>query len=319
MAKDKRGPAELVLTAAVARKHYLQGLSKVEIADELGISRFKVARLLDAAIESGIVRFEIAAAGDIDLDRSARLQERYGLRHAIVLDSAHLEAESLPNALGAVAAQALSEILEPGDVLGLPWSRSVLTMARALADHDLPPVDVVQISGAMAVPGYDTSAVDIVRRAARASGGRGAIFYAPLLLDDAANAANLRREPQVAQVLAEGARVSVAVVGVGAWAPGESTLYDAACEADREAVAATGAVGEFAGTFFDRAGRPVQTPLSDRVIAISAEHLAQVREVIGIVSGESKRDAVRAAFAGGMLNALVTDVVLADALLADDA
>ncbi|KYH45165.1 sugar-binding transcriptional regulator [Branchiibius sp. NY16-3462-2] len=317
MTKDRRGPAELVLTATVARKHYLQGRSKVEIADELGLSRFKVARLLDAAIETGIVRFEIVAAGDIDLDRSARLQERYGLRHAIVLDSARLEPETLPEAMGTVAAQALSEILEPGDVLGLPWSRSVLTMARALADHDLPPVDVVQISGAMAVPGYDTSAVDIVRRAARASGGHGAIFYAPLLLDDADNAANLRREPQVAEVLAQGARVTVAVVGIGAWAPGDSTLYDAACDADREAVRAAGAVGEFAGTFFDVAGRPLRTPLSDRIIAISAEHLGQVREVIGIATGESKRDAVRAAFAGGILNAVVTDAVLADALLAD--
>lgn len=317
MTKDRRGPAELVLTATVARKHYLQGRSKVEIADELGLSRFKVARLLDAAIETGIVRFEIVAAGDIDLDRSARLQERYELRHAIVLDSARLEPETLPDAMGTVAAQALSEILEPGDVLGLPWSRSVLTMARALADHDLPPVDVVQISGAMAVPGYDTSAVDIVRRAARASGGHGAIFYAPLLLDDADNAANLRREPQVADVLAQGARVTVAVVGIGAWAPGDSTLYDAVCDADREAVRAAGAVGEFAGTFFDVAGRPLRTPLSDRIIAISAEHLGQVREVIGIATGESKRDAVRAAFAGGILNAVVTDAVLADALLAD--
>ena len=36
---DDDGPAELVMLAAVARRHYLQNQSKVEIADALGISR----------------------------------------------------------------------------------------------------------------------------------------------------------------------------------------------------------------------------------------------------------------------------------------
>lgn len=317
MAKDKRGPAEQVLTAVVARKHYVQGRSKVEIADELGISRFKVARLLDAAVEHGIVRFEIVTSGDIDLERSARLQETFGLRHAIVLNSAHLEPERIPEELGRVAAQALSEILTEDDVLGLPWSRTVLTMAHALADYELPPVDVVQISGAMAVPGYDTSAVDIVRRVARASGGRGSIFYAPLLLDDAANAASLRQEPQVADVLSQCRRVTIAVVGVGGWSPGASTLYDAASPADRAAVREAGAIGEFAGMFFDETGRPCRTAMSDRVIAISPEDLANVHEVIGIASGPGKAPAVRAAFASGILNSVVTTQELADAVMGD--
>jgi hypothetical protein len=45
-------PAQLILLASVARRYYLEGRSKVEIADELGLSRFKVARLLDAAWSS---------------------------------------------------------------------------------------------------------------------------------------------------------------------------------------------------------------------------------------------------------------------------
>src|SRR5688500_12716080 len=47
------GPAELVLTATVARRFYLEGVSKIDIAAELGMSRFKVARMLDRARETG--------------------------------------------------------------------------------------------------------------------------------------------------------------------------------------------------------------------------------------------------------------------------
>jgi DNA-binding transcriptional regulator LsrR (DeoR family) len=50
------GPARLVLAAAVARRYYLEGETKVEIAGQLGLSRFKVARLLEEARASGIVR-----------------------------------------------------------------------------------------------------------------------------------------------------------------------------------------------------------------------------------------------------------------------
>src|SRR5579863_699330 len=37
-------PSEVVLAARVARQFYLEGVSKVDIAGRLGISRFRVAR-----------------------------------------------------------------------------------------------------------------------------------------------------------------------------------------------------------------------------------------------------------------------------------
>ena len=310
---ERRGPAELVLAAAVARRHYLAGQSKIEIADELGLSRFKVARLIDFARDSGIVRIEIVADGELDLDRSAQLQERYGLRHAVVVDGSRVDSSALPEQLGAAAARLLSEVLTDTDVLGLPWSRSVDTMTRALGD--LPPVDVVQLSGAMEVEGHDSSAVDIVRRAARATGGGSSIFYAPLLLDEATGAATLRREPQVARVLAQASRVTTAVVGVGAWGPGMSTVFDAVTPQDREAIRSLGVIGELAGVFFDGDGRLVEAELSERIVTISPEALRGIDEVIAIVSGEAKAEAVRAALAGGLVNAVVADTTLAEALL----
>lgn len=310
---ERRGPAELVLAAAVARRHYIAGQSKIEIADELGLSRFKVARLIEFARDSGIVRIEIVADGELDLDRSAQLKECYGLLHAVVVDGGRLEPAALPEHLGAAAARLLSEVLTESDVLGLPWSRSVDTMTRAL--RDLPAVDVVQLSGAMEVVGHDSSAVDIVRRAARITGGGSSIFYAPLLLDDASGAATLRREPQVARSLAQASRVTTAVMGIGAWAAGRSTIFDAVTPADRKSVRELGVVGELAGVFFDAQGSLVEPPLSERIVTISPELLRGIREVVAIVSGAPKAEAVRAALAGGLVNAVVADAELCDELL----
>ena len=314
MGKEQRRPAELVLAAAVARRHYLHGQSKVVVAGALGISRFKVARLIEFAREAGLVRIEIVADGEIDLDRSVRLQEAFGLRHAVVLDGAGLDFPTLSDHLGNATAQLLSEILTEDDVLGLPWARSIDIMTRSL--RNLPRIDVVQLTGAMQVPGIESSAVDIVRRAARVTGGRASVFYAPLVLDDAAVARTLRRDSQVASVLAEASLVTTAVMGLGSWSAGLSTVFDAVSPADRDACREAGCVGEIGGRLFDAEGRFINPPLAERIVTIGSDDLLAIREVIAIVSGEGKAAAVQAALKGGLVNSLVADVPMADALLA---
>src|ERR1044072_5054349 len=75
------GPAQLVLTASVARRYYLDGRSKVEIAEEFALSRFKVARILEDARQIGVVRIEIGVPGTIDVELSERLMDALGLTH----------------------------------------------------------------------------------------------------------------------------------------------------------------------------------------------------------------------------------------------
>src|SRR5262252_10282983 len=80
-------PSEVVLAARVARQFYLEGVSKVDIADQLGISRFRVARLLDAAREAGMVRIEIGLpGGSLDTGLSAELCSAFGLEQAFVFN-----------------------------------------------------------------------------------------------------------------------------------------------------------------------------------------------------------------------------------------
>ena len=87
MAGQHVGPAQVVLRASIARRYYLDGRSKIQIAEEFGLSRFKVARLLEAAVDSGLVRIEIRSEGGIDVDLSARLRDRYDLQHSVVVDT----------------------------------------------------------------------------------------------------------------------------------------------------------------------------------------------------------------------------------------
>jgi len=312
------GPSRLVLAATVARRFFVDRATKLEIADELKISRFKVARLLDQALESGLVRIEISYPGIIDIELSSRLQAAFGLRHAIVVDTPDDDESSLRDHLGRAGADLLTEIVEPGDVLGLAWARSV----RAVSAHlrRLPPIPVVQLTGALfrsagehGTP--DDSSIDVVRQVAGVSGGRAYLFFAPFLVDDATTAQALRRQPDVGRALAAIGTVTKAVVGIGAWAPGQSTLYDASAESERGALAEQGVCADVGGVFLTEGGTLVHTSLNDRMIGIEVEGMRAIPEVIGVPYGLGKTAAVLAAVRGGVVDSLVTHTALANALL----
>jgi DNA-binding transcriptional regulator LsrR (DeoR family) len=309
------GPAHVVLMASLARGHFIRGKSKIELAEEFGLSRFKVARLIDEARDSGLVRIEIRHHGEIDVDLSARLGERFGLTHSIVVDTPEDDAASLRDHLGRAAAELLSEVITAEDVLGLAWARAVSAMVRSL--RPLPGTAVVQLTGALAIPdGLDTS-VDVVRDAASSSGGTAHLFYAPFTVPDAATARALRLQPEVARAFDQLPLVTKAVAGIGLWQPGQSTLYDASPESDREELHRLGVCADISGVFLDSDGEPVKTELAERMIGINHEQMRAIPELIAIPYGVAKAPAVLAALRSGLIGGLVTHTALAQQVLDD--
>src|SRR5438034_9111630 len=109
-------PSEIVLAARVARQFYLEGVSKLDIADRLGISRFRVARLLDSAREAGMVRIEIGlAGGSLDTGLPAELCSAFRLRHAYALNAPVDAYLALRHHLGEAPEQVLVHLITRAD------------------------------------------------------------------------------------------------------------------------------------------------------------------------------------------------------------
>jgi len=206
----------------------------------------------------------------------------------------------------------LMDLLKPGDVLGLTWSRTLSGLAAALTQ--LPPCPIVQMTGAVPPPdGRDL--LELVRGVARIGGGPAHVFYAPMLLDDAQTAAAIRRQGDIAEAFALVPKVTIAVVAIGAWGPGLSTIYDAITAAEREALAALGVHAEVAGVFIGADGSPMVTPLDSRMIVTPGPLFTLVPFVLAVAYDPAKSSAVRAAIRGGLVHGLVTHTSLARALL----
>lgn len=297
-----------------ARRYYLDDASKIAIAEEMGISRFKVARLLEEARTEGIVRIEVVdpSAGREHL--AAALRSAFGLEHAVVVEVDELDPEAQQTEIARHAADLVRRLAQPTDVIGLPWSRMV---ARAVRHFEgLPPVPIVQLSGALDLPAYEASPVDVVRDAARITGGEPRVFYAPLVADDAQAASVIRAQASVAGTLDEAKHCSLALVGVGGWSHGESTLYDLATDAERQELVRLDVVGEIAGSLFDAGGSPVDAGLSARLVSMSPQDLRLITHVVAVSHGSARAAATAAGIKGGYITSVVVDVALAEALLA---
>lgn len=308
------GPVELIRAATIARRYYLEGRSKSAIAEEFGISRFKVARLLDSALAAGLVRIQIALPACLDAELSAALTGRFGLTRAIVVTSADGDDDAVRQGLGQGAADLLAELVTDGETVGVSWGRTLSAMCARLTR--LAPCSVVQLVGALTADDIVQSAVETVRRVAAVSGGRAYPLYAPLLVSDAATAAMLRREPEVAGTLRRHDQLTTAVIAIGSWDPPNSTVYDALTNAERQALRERGVQAECCARVLDASGRVIGTELDDRLIAIRADQLRSVPHVIAVAGGRSKWRAVEATLRGGFVDSLVTDGETARFLLA---
>jgi DNA-binding transcriptional regulator LsrR (DeoR family) len=181
---------------------------------------------------------------------------------------------------------------------------------------------VVQLTGALSSTNDTSSsingdsAVDIVREFARVAGGPAYLFFAPFLVPDPATARALRRQPDLARAFDKIPTVSIGVIGIGQWAAGLSTLYDAATDRERAKLTREGVCAEAAGVFLTAEGEVLQTTLTDRMIAITGAQMADFPQLVAIPYGVAKADAVRATLLSGMVTTLVTHVSMAEALLA---
>lgn len=307
-------PADTVLLASVARRFYVQGRSKLEIAGEFGVSRFKVARMLDTARETGLVKVEFDLPVPVDLTLSDELRSAYGLKCALVLQRAHDGDQDTRRRIGALAADLLAEIVTTGDVLGLSWARSVNAMTEAI--RSLPRCPIVQLCGVQAGMDMRDRSVETVSRVTAVSGGEAYPIFGPLVLPDSRTAETLRRQPGIAETFAQFRNLTKAVVSIGAWQPGESTVHDAISPTDRAAIGKRGVKAEVAARLFDADGNELSTGLAHHVLAISAAELRRVPEVIALSYGKPKGEATDAVLRSGIVSTLITDADAAERMLA---
>lgn len=298
------------LLARIGREYYVENRPKVEIAASHDLSRFQVARLLNEARERGIVEIKVHFPSHLSSADVRRIEASLGIQQVIVVDAVG----DVTRTRGVLAKAAAAEISRqaPSDgTLGISWSRTLDVASRLV--RELPRCDIVQLAGALPADA-DSNPLELIQRLGHLSGGLTWPLWSPLVVEDPATASGMLRQPEIAGALAKADSLDLAVVAIGAWKSGCSTVWERADAAVREEAVLAGAVAECSGRLLNSAGVPVASELDQRIIAVTIKQLQRAPRVIAIAQGEARAEAVRAVARAGFVTTLIVDEPLAKAL-----
>lgn len=299
--------------------YHVGQMSQEEVSRRLGISRFKVLRLLADARDQGFVRVSLEHETLATLRLGQRLTDLFGLAEVQVapIPGGGADDAFARRAVGLVAAGYLTRIgrTEGPQTIGLGWGRTLAAMAASLTGLRNPQLQFVSLMGSMSRKAQ-TSPFDVCVRLAALTQGSAVFLPAPFLTDSEADCRVILRQRLVRETLEVARSSQHAIIGLGECTP-DALLYTSGILAadDVEALRRAGAVADSTGKFFCADGSLADTDLNHRAPSIGLEDLRR-QDVMLLSAGVGKTEATLAVLRAGFVDRLIVDEGLATAMLA---
>jgi len=317
---DGAPSSETRLMLRAAQLYYRLNLTQDEVGKRLGVSRFKVGRLLDRALRESAVRIEIVhpAARLVGLEDA--LAGRFKLRAAVVVDVATTgvahEDETIARERIATAAAAYLAALRPRGAIGVSWGRTMLELAAHLHPGWTAATEIVQLNGAISRSAQPTRAQEVVERFGATTGAAIRLMAAPAIVGSPELRVALEDDPSVGETLAAARTAPTAVFGLGVLGPDSVHVASGYLgEAELAALQGAGGVGDVLGRFLSVDGRIALPALDRRTVGLPLEDLRSKAVALGLAAGSGRGPIALAALRAGCVNVLVTDQATAEWVL----
>ncbi|WFU01193.1 sugar-binding transcriptional regulator [Rhizobium sp. CB3171] len=321
MAKLRRGThtaysetASLRLRAAWL--YYNQGLTQKDVAEQLGISRTTVIRLLDEAMRRSEVQIWINEGIDDCVELAIKLERAYGLDEAIVVPSpAGGDVDAQAKSVGLALGQFLTEAIPDNYTIGVGWGR---TMTASLASFRPPRRDnckVVSLLGGI-VAVQQTNPIDYTWRLASQLGAECYMFLAPLLVDSIETKRNLIEKCGLEAIYRLAESLDLAIVSCGDIGPRSTSLSEGFISKQvLDQLIEAGCVCDTMFNFLDAEGNSVDHPINKRVMSVDLDTLKKAKHIVLSSGGAHRALAIRATIKRIGCNTLITDESAARELL----
>jgi len=295
--------------------YYNEKMTQEEIAALLGISRFKVSRILKRAVEMGIVSITVNDPMSDLIDMEIELAKKYHLRKSIVVRTVGYNGETPFDQIGKVGARYLNRIVAGYKILGVTWGRTLRHMINNLEEMNAGDLTIIQLSGGMGtIEGTDTNVLTMML--GQKLGANPLLLQSPVVVKDKHTRKALLKEKSVAEILSIARKTDLALVGIGLL-DRQGLLWQSGMmeEQDYTVLEKAGAVGAICGRCFDINGKPCVSDWDERVIGLTLKELKRIRHKVGIAFGKEKLQGIVGALNGQYLDVLITDEDVASHLL----
>jgi len=303
------------LRVRAAWMYFIEQMTQNDIAEALGIGRVTVVRMLAEARARNevLIAIEGELADTIKLERD--LEARFGLERAVVAPLSSEDADPIPT-LGAATGGYINEAMRSGMSVGVGWGRTLLASLPFISSKPLADFKVISILGGVGIV-RQVNPAEFAWRFAQAFQGDGYLIPAPAVVDSAETKRALIDRCGLSEIFALADKLDAVLVSVGDIGSA-TTFYRGGFldEAEREKLAARGAVGDLLFHFFDRDGNLIDHPINDLVMSVDVDRIRRTPLRILTSGGREKADALLGAMKLIRPTVLITDEYSARRLLA---
>ena len=286
--------------------YFVEEMTQNDIAQQLGVGRVTVVRLLTEARDRNEVKFRIQGGLEDCVGLARQLEKHFGLEEAIVVPMSAAEADATMS-IAAATGMYVAEMVQSGTKVGVGWGRTLWESLAYMTDAAVSDVSVVSLLGGITkVKHFNPS--EFAWRFSSLFQADCYLMTAPAIVDSAATRKALIDKCGLGEVFDRAQDLDVALVSVGDLDPnGTPYRYGFAPDGLRSDMIARGAVGEILFNYFDAEGRVIKHPINQCIMSVPLATLALAKRRIVASGGDKKAAALLGALRLLKPTVLITD------------
>lgn len=298
------------LLTKLAYLYYIEGKSQAQIAEELGIYRTTISRMLTKARTKGIVKIEIEDFDSELFQLETYVRRKYGLKGLELVENHQNENESdLFQAIAKAAATLLKGMLVDDATIGFSWGTTLSKVVDKIRPSRIKNLTFCPLTGGPSYINARYHVNTLIYEMSRKFQGTCSFTNAMVVQENLQLAQGIKASKYYRELKEKWKKLDVAIVGVGGVVDEYNKQWlDMLTQEDCEELALENAVGETCCRFIDVKGNLVYSDLQERTIGISLDELACVPKTIAVAYGKHKAAAILALLRKKYINHLVTDV-----------
>ncbi len=296
------------LLAEIADLYYKQGKTQAEIARYYDTNRFRIAKLLQDALNENIVEIHIHYSSERNSEAEQELRSLFPLNKAIVVNTKYSSQVETLSQIGRVGVNYLTRLIEDNSTIGLTWGKTLYSMVSQLPSMMFRSVNVVQLTGdpRMTNPMYDSR--EMVRMMAATLNGTYYYLNAPIYLGSAELKEALYREHFIQETMTKAKEMNVVVSGIGGLSsiPFSNPMVHPYLT-ERDLAAKEDCIGSLFGYVLDVRDGIADIDLNHKLVSVARENLLAVPHRLVIGYGRHKVKVMVHALENKLYNELITD------------
>lgn len=300
-----------------ASYYYEQNKTLKEVARLLNVSESTVSRLIQRAKKEQIVEFVIRDPYKLCLDLEYRLLEKFDLKEVIIANASS-DPEENKKRVALEGARYLQREVTSRDKLGIAWGGTMYYLVHYLNPCQRTDTSFVTLHGSLSCCDYELDVHNLVSRMSMAFGGNYYSLSSAGLFDSREDLQTIKQDANVRRIFSLFEQLTISVSGMGSFYPELDSPLSRLAYLKPEELADLrdkGVYGDIILRFFDSQGKELDSDIRERTLAIDIQTYKKIPRKILVVSGVQKAKSLVAALKGGLVDVLIVDSKLAQAIL----